>query len=171
VTEPLPFPEPTEPAASRAEVFLRYLEFYRSTLVYKLESLPEDRLRATMLPSGWTPVELLKHLTFVELRWFEWGFEGRSIDQPWGDERDDRWYVPAEESLADLVAALRAQGERTAAIVAAHDLDAVGAPGPRWDGGEPPVLERVLLHVFQEYARHVGHLDIVVELAAGTIGE
>jgi hypothetical protein len=32
-------------------------------------------------------------------------------------------------------------------------------------------LERVLFHLLQEYARHLGHLDIVSELADGQIGE
>jgi hypothetical protein len=35
----------------------------------------------------------------------------------------------------------------------------------------PPALERILLHLLQEYARHLGHLDIVSELADGGIGE
>jgi hypothetical protein len=33
---PTPFPEPTAPAASRAEVFLRYLDYFRSRLSSKL---------------------------------------------------------------------------------------------------------------------------------------
>jgi hypothetical protein len=33
------------------------------------------------------------------------------------------------------------------------------------------ILERVLFHLLQEYARHLGHLDIVSELADGEIGE
>ena len=40
----LPFPEPTTPAASRAEVFLRYLDYFRSRLVSKLEGLPRSEL-------------------------------------------------------------------------------------------------------------------------------
>jgi Protein of unknown function (DUF664) len=32
-------------------------------------------------------------------------------------------------------------------------------------------LERVLFHVLQEYARHVGQLDVVTELATGQAGE
>jgi hypothetical protein len=32
-------------------------------------------------------------------------------------------------------------------------------------------LERILLHLIQEYARHLGQLDVVAELAGGTIGE
>lgn len=170
MTQP-PFPDPTLPASSRAEVHLRYLDFYRATVVRKLESLPEPALRSSPLPSGWTPLELLKHLTYVELRWFEWGFAGRDVAEPWGDRRDGRWYVPADETLADLTAALDAQAERTTALVRTTDLDAVGVPGPRWDGAEPATLERVLLHVCQEYARHAGHLDVVVELAGGAVGE
>src|ERR1017187_9196290 len=62
------FPEPTTPARSRAEVFLRYLDYFRSQLVRKLEGLPDDELRRSRLPSGWTPLELLKHLRYGELR-------------------------------------------------------------------------------------------------------
>ena len=61
-----PFPEPTTPAASRAEVFLRYLDYFRSRLVSKLQTLPDDELRRSRLPSGWTPLELAKHLRYVE---------------------------------------------------------------------------------------------------------
>ncbi|MGI8993340.1 MAG: DUF664 domain-containing protein [Nocardioidaceae bacterium] len=47
----------------------------------------------------------------------------------------------------------------------------MGRPGERWDGAEPATLERVLFHLLQEYARHVGHLDIVRELIDGATGE
>ena len=165
------FPEPTAPAGPRAEVFLRYLDWFRSSAIDRVESLPAAELRSSRLPSGWTPLELIKHLTFVELRWIEWGFEGRQIAEPWGDRRDDRWYVAADESLDALVAALRAQGEHTRAVVESTDLAAIGQPGPRWDGADPASLERVLFHLVQEYARHVGHLDIVAELGGGSVGE
>ena len=49
----VPFPEPAVPAASRAEVFLRYLDYFRSRLVSKLEGLPGGELRASRVPSGW----------------------------------------------------------------------------------------------------------------------
>jgi uncharacterized damage-inducible protein DinB len=156
---------------SRSEVFLRYLDYFRSRLVSKLESLPDGELRRSGLPSGWTPIELLKHLAFVEMRWLEWGFEGRDVGDPWADSRDGRWYVAPDETFAGLVAALRSRAARTQAIVAAHALDEVGQPGDRWDGAEPASLERVLFHLLQEYARHVGQLDIVCELAGGATGE
>ena len=80
----LPFPDPTVPLASRAEVFLGYLDYFRSRIISKLEALPESELRQSRVPSGWTPIELLKHLTFVELRWLEWGFQGHRVTDPVG---------------------------------------------------------------------------------------
>jgi uncharacterized damage-inducible protein DinB len=166
-----PFPDPMIPAAGRSEVFLRYLDYFRQSVMAKVSALPEDDLRRSRLPSGWTPLELLKHLRHVELRWIEWGFQGRPVPEPWADRRGDRWFVAPQETLDDLLAALRAQGAHTAAVIAGHDLATVGAAGPRWEGAPPPPLERVLLHLLQEYARHLGHVDIVAELAGGSVGE
>jgi hypothetical protein len=167
----VPFPEPTTPAGSRAEVFLRYLDYFRSQLAGKLASLPAAELRRSRLPSGWTPLELLKHLRYAELRWLEWGFEGRAVPDPWGDQDDLRWRVGPEETLPSLLAGLLDQAGRTRAIVESRDLGGVGKPGDRWADADPATLERVLFHLLQEYARHVGHLDIVVELATGRTGE
>jgi hypothetical protein len=167
----LPFPEPTTRIDARAEVFLTYLDYFRAALVDKLSGLSDSELRTSRLPSGWTPIELAKHLTFVEMRWLEWGFEGAPVADPWGDSKSDRWYVDPSESSADIVSALTGRGMRTRSIVEAHALDELGAPGERWDGEPPPQLERILFHLLQEYARHVGHLDIVRELADGTTGE
>lgn len=167
----VPFPSPTTPAASRTEVFLRYLDFFRDRLTARLAAMKDGELRMSRLPSGWTPLELLKHLTYVELRWLEWGFEGRAVADPWGDWRDDRWYVAPEETLDGLLAKLAKQAARSRAIIESHDLGEVGQPGERWDGEPPATLERVLFHLVQEYARHVGHLDIVAELAGAPTGE
>ena len=137
----------------------------------KIQVMPDAELRSSRLPSGWTPLELVKHLRYVELRWLEWGFEGRDVGDPWGDREGDRWSVGPQETAATLLADLRAQGARSRAIIETHRLDEVGQPGERWDGADPATLERVLFHLLQEYARHVGHLDIVTELATGTSGE
>jgi hypothetical protein len=167
----VPFPEPTTPASSRTEVFLRYFDYFRSGIAAKLESLPAAELGSSRLPSGWTPLQLLKHLRYVELRWLEWGFEARDFDDPWADRRDDHWYVAPEETLRTLLTDLYEQAEHTREIIQSHNLADVGRPGDRWDGAEPATLERVLFHLLQEYARHLGHLDIVTELATGTTGE
>lgn len=55
--------------------------------------------------------------------------------------------------------------------MAAAGLDNLGAPGGRFDPAERPTLIWILFHLLQEYARHLGHLDVVRELADGRIGE
>src|ERR1017187_10309505 len=136
----VPFPEPTTAVGSRAEVFLGYLDYFRSRVVSKLEALPGGELRASRLPSGWAPIELLKHLAYVELRWREWGFEGRDVADPWADNRDGRWYVASGETLDGLVAALHAQAARTRAVVESHDLAEIGPAWRRVGRGDPPPL-------------------------------
>ncbi len=100
-----------------------------------------------------------------------WGFEGQDVGNPWADSQDGRWHVDPGESLEKLSAELTAQGERSRAVIESHDLAEIGQSGERWDGADPASLERVLFHLVQEYARHLGHLDIVTELAGGEVGE
>lgn len=167
----LPFPSPTVPRSSQRETLLGYLDYFRSVVLDKLDGLSEADLTASRLPSGWTPLELLQHLVHVERRWLVWGFLGRPLADPWGDSRDGRWHVDPGVRAPDLVGALERQAAVTRDIVEAHDLDEVGRPGERWAGAAPATLERVLLHLVQEYARHAGHLDIVRELVDGRTGE
>jgi uncharacterized damage-inducible protein DinB len=165
------FPEPTNPRDDRREVLLEYLDFYRAVVRAKVSGLTDEELHTSFVPSGWTPIELVNHLLHVERRWLRWGFEGEALEDPWEESRDGRWYVSPEQSVEVLLGVLDAGGVRTRAIVLSHDLSDLGAPGGRWEGAAPPALERVLLHLIQEYARHAGHLDIVRELADGTVGE
>jgi hypothetical protein len=105
------------------------------------------------------------------MRWLDWGFEGRPVADPWGDQRDGRWHVGPEETVDGLLAELDRRAAVTTAIAGRHDLAETGVPGERWDGSQPASLERVLLHLVQEYARHCGHLDVVRELIDGAVGE
>jgi len=116
-------------------------------------------------------LELVKHLTFVERRWLEWRFAGRDIGDPFGDRHDGRWFVTDDQGAASLLRELESQGAVSRDIVLAHDLQSRARPGADWGWEEPPTLERILLHLQQEYARHLGHIDVVVELAGGMTGE
>jgi uncharacterized damage-inducible protein DinB len=167
---PPTLPEPRGETADPAALFARYLDFYRATVVRKVTSLPAEQARRSRLPSGWTPVELLSHLAHMERRWFVWGFLGEHVDDPWGDARDDRWHVPDATSLDEVVEMLTAVGERTTRLLADHSMDEQATPGARFKN-EVPTLAWICFHVLQEYARHAGHLDIVVELAGGELGE
>ncbi len=109
----------------------------------------------------------------MERRWLVWGFLGEQVEDPWGDnDEHGRWQVEPDESADSLLDLLRAGGRRTREIVAAADLSDSARTGGRFDDDvEAPKLERILLHVMQEYARHCGHLDVVRELMDGAVGE
>ncbi|AEG45257.1 DinB family protein [Isoptericola variabilis] len=171
---PLSDVEPTLDTADPAAQFVAYLDYYRSAVERKLDGLSDEQLRTSTLPSGWTPLELLTHLVHMERRWFVWGFLGEQVPDPWGDHEGGRpegpWRVPDGATHPGLVAALHAGGERTRQILGSHDLAERGALGGRFES-DPPTLTWICFHVLQEYARHVGHLDVARELADGSVGE
>lgn len=165
------FPEPGASSDVRV-LFLGYLDFYRQTVETKVRGLAPADMRSSRLPSGWTPLELVKHLTFMERRWLVWGFLGEQVEDPWGEELDGRWHVADDETLDGLLDALHDGGARTRQIVEDTGPSSSAALGGRFTkDGEQPTLVWILFHVLQEYARHAGHLDIARELADGQTGE
>jgi len=168
----MPASEPSTSISDPTALLLGQLTFYRSTLLEKLSGLTEEQLRGSILPSGWSPLELLKHLVHVERRWMQWGFEGEQVPDPWGDNEPgtDRWGVDPEDSLKSLTARLQDQAARTEAVVPTAALTRRAATGGRFPS-DPPTLGWILLHLLQEYARHVGQLDVVRELIDGRTGE
>ena len=135
----------------------------------KVASLPEAEQRASRLPSGWSPLELLSHLAHMERRWFVWGFLGEDVDDPWGDDRDDRWHVPADVTADRWWRCCGTWGSGPPRCWPARARRARPArPALRRRAG---ALAWICFHVLQEYARHAGHLDVAVELAGGEVGE
>ena len=164
-------PKPHDPVTDTGARFCSYLDYYRHVVAEKVGTLPVEEQRTSRLPTGWSPIELMKHLVFMERRWLHWGFLGEQLSAPWGDEDGDgRWAVGAEETVDSLAMALHAGGILTREIVANSSLSDVAATGGRFES-DPPTLEGILFHVLQEYARHAGHLDIARELADGHTGE
>jgi uncharacterized damage-inducible protein DinB len=164
------FPEPSADTAEPAELFGRYLTYYRETVIRKAQALPLEELRSSRVASGWTPLELLNHLAHMERRWFVWGFLAEDVDEPWGDSRDHRWHVADDLTVQLAAERLHEVGRRTDEVLVKHGLDETGAAGGRF-GASPPTLAWICFHVLQEYARHAGHLDVAVELAGGPTGE
>jgi hypothetical protein len=177
VTQLPPIDEPPRSLADPRELLDAYLDYYRAALLRKLGGLSEEELRSSRLPSGWTPLELLVHLTWVERRWFQWGYAGDPLPQPWGDRGPDggprdRWQVPAGEPTDAVIAAFTAECARSRATVAGVPLAQRAATGGRFaTPADAATVAWILLHVLQEYARHLGHLDVVRELSDGVIGE
>jgi hypothetical protein len=157
------------------ELLLGFLDYYRSVITRKIEGLTDAELRTSRLPSGWTPLELVKHLVYMERRWLCWGFRAEQVHDPHGDEDEaGRWHAGPGDTAAGLIASLRATAEQTRAIASAAELTAISAPGGRFSDNDPrprPTLAWILVYVLQEYARHAGHMDVARELIDGTTGE
>ena len=171
--------EPAKDGPSGSERWIGYLDWVREELIGGVLALDAQEQRRPRVPSGWTPVELLSHVLHMEQRWFVWGFLGEHVAEPWGDWNVDepwdpgvegRWRVAPDVSTDALAERLRLVGERTRSVLRDHPLDAVSSPDGRF-ADDPPTLEWICFHVLAEYARHAGHLDIVVELAGGPTGE
>lgn len=177
IEPPLPEGEPAPTLADPHELLEGHLDFCRSTLLRKARALSEEQLRTSVLPSGWTPLELIRHLTHVERRWLCWGFEAEPVPEPWGDRgpggsAQDPWRVPAGMSVERVLADFAEQRLRSREISGGARLDQRARVGGRFTTEtERPTLAWTLFHMLQEYARHVGHLDVVVELAGAGTGE
>lgn len=168
-----PADEPPRHLGDARELLVAYLDHYRDTVLRKLAGLGEAQLRASRLPSGWTPLELVEHLRCMERRWFEWGFAGEAVDRPWGEQGPDgRWWVAPDEPVDAVVGRFTAQRARSARAVGAAPLARRARTGGRFaTEADAPTLGWIMLHVLQEYARHVGQLDVARELLDGAVGE
>jgi hypothetical protein len=166
--------EDTEPTHHQPDLWPAYLSYYRDQVIDGVLGLTPERQRTSTVPSGWTPIELLSHVLHMEQRWFVWGFLGEpvedvwgdwSIDNPWAEGAEGRWQVPDEVTAEDLAERLRMLGRRTTEILTTHQLDDLAVDGVAFDG-DPASLAWICFHVLQEYARHVGHLDVANELGS-----
>lgn len=157
-------------AADTADLFARYLDWCRESAIATVTALPVDEQRARRLPSGWSPIELLSHLAHMEERWFVWGFLAEPVKQPWGEWREGRWHVPDKVTAGQVATRLRSTGKRTRKVLSSELLYHRAATGGRFDQ-DPPTLAWICFHVLQEYARHLGHLDVVVELAGVPVAD
>ncbi|WP_371601774.1 DinB family protein [Streptomyces sp. NBC_01220] len=154
------------------ELLLGYLEWYRDALMRKLDGLSDDQLRTPVEPLGWSPLGLVQHLGWVERRWVRWGFGAEDIVTypPGGDAEE--WTVAANTSTDQVIADYQAE------VAVANSLTAPALLGDKARLGgrfktpdQAPSLGRILFHLLQEYARHVGHLDVARELIDGQTGE
>ncbi|WP_216586964.1 DinB family protein [Streptomyces brasiliscabiei] len=174
VVSPESAAEPPDHLTDPRELAVAYLDYYRAALLRKLDGMSEEDLRTSRLPSGWVPLALLKHLAFVERRWFRWGFAAEQVDPIWGEEDPDthQWQVGAEESTEAIRALFLDECARSREIVAAAALQEAARSGGGFNPPDHhPALIWILFHMLQEYARHVGQLDVVRELADGATGE
>lgn len=153
------------------ELLTGYLDWYREALMRKLAGLSDAQLRTPVEPLGWSPLGMVKHLGWVERRWMRWGFAAEDVPvQPRGGEQAE-WSIADGESTEGVMSAYAEEVRRSREIAAAG-LDDQANVGGRFPSPEQaPSLGRILFHLLQEYARHVGQLDVARELIDGVTGE
>ncbi|WP_329457656.1 DinB family protein [Streptomyces sp. NBC_01497] len=163
---------PGQKVSDSAELLLGYLDWYREALLRKIDGLPDALLRAPLEPVGWSPLGLVQHLGWVERRWLRWGFAAEDVLPRVPGGTAVEWTVRDDTPTADVLAAYAHEVTLGRAVIAGADLASPSRVGGRFPTEEEaPPLGRILFHLLQEYARHVGQLDVVRELIDGTTGE
>jgi Protein of unknown function (DUF664) len=171
---------PREPPAAGNELgtLLGALERQRGYVAWKCGNLDSAGLRATLGPSAMTLGGLLKHLAAVEDHTFCVKLHGRDPHPPWDSvdwdaDPDWEWHSAAGDSPGQLEALWQEAVGRSRTLVAealaAGGLDRLASRA--WPDGRAPSLRRLLIDMIEEYARHVGHADLIRESVDGLVGE
>jgi uncharacterized damage-inducible protein DinB len=165
-------------AGSEQDTLIGELERVRGYFAWKTGNLDADGLRATLGPSTITLGGLIKHLALVEDEYFTRWLLGRELGTPWDTvdwdaDRDWEWHSAAQDSPDDLYALWEAAVARSRAALAQALADGGldRRTSPTWSDGRKPSLRRILIDLIEEYARHVGHADLIRESIDGLVGE
>jgi hypothetical protein len=107
------------------------LNSQRQHVLGVLEGLSQEQLRQPALPSGWTPLGMVRHLAIeVEQFWFRGAVAGEPITLTSGDEA---WRVPAGESGTSILDLYRDEIARRDAEVVARVLRQLPSPATAQD--------------------------------------
>lgn len=152
-------------------MLLQYLQAQRRHVLGILDGLDEAALRRSVLPSGWSAVELVNHLSLdVERFWFRAVVAGEAeAVEGVLSSTEDGWHVDVAIPAAEILATYRREIELADAVLADASVEAT----PAWWSDElfgdwhVENVREVLLHVIAETACHAGHLDAARELLDG----
>ncbi|MER5467839.1 DinB family protein [Streptomyces sp. NPDC002935] len=162
-------------SGSWLEVIASNLDYHRATFLWKCEGLSDAQLRQRPVrSSALTLLGLMRHLQGVERAWFQRTLAGttpryfpyRTYVTPAGDE----WYDESDPTPAEAVYEdyLKACEESRQVFGRVGDDLARIVPNPEFGDTD---VRFVLEHVIEEYARHVGHADLLREAIDGATGE
>jgi uncharacterized damage-inducible protein DinB len=157
--------------SNERQVMLRYLRAQREHIFKALEGLEDDDLRRQVLPSHWTCLGLVNHLSLdVERLWFQAVIAGdqAAVADVLGSA-GNAWDVGPEDSADAVLEGYRRNIERADAIIATASLDAPPAWWPEdiFGSWRLDSVREIVLHVITETAAHAGHLDAARELIDG----
>ncbi|MET7369266.1 DinB family protein [Streptomyces sp. NPDC005566] len=166
--------ERTEPAFDAAErqMLEGWLDYHRETLVMKCAGLTDAQLReASVPPSEFTLLGLVRHLAEVERGWFREVLVGEDVPPIYGSDEDPdgEFHLTEADTWDEAHATWLAEIEVSRLNSATFELDglSVGLSSQ----GKPFSLRWIYTHMIEEYARHNGHADLVRERIDGATGE
>jgi Protein of unknown function (DUF664) len=163
--------------AGEAEMLLFALDRSRAQFAWKTGGLDDEALHRAHPPSAMTIAGIVKHLAFVD-DWTAVRLAATPMPEPWrsvdwDNDGDWPWHSAADDSPEELYRLWRDAGERCRAAVADVLADG-GLDRPvkfTFDPSELPNARRILVDLHDEYARHVGHVDLFREATDGLVGE
>ena len=158
-------------------VLHRYLTQTREDLVWKLDGLSERDARLPRTPTGNNLLGVLKHCLNVEAGYFGPTFE-REFPWPaelvpmavYDEDPQADWFATADETKDGIV---DLYGRVAAFVDETIDQLPLDAPGrvPWWPAERADVtLQRIIVHVIYDLARHAGHADIMREQFDESVG-
>jgi Protein of unknown function (DUF664) len=166
---------------SRGEkaVLAEYLDRYRKTLEMKCEGLDAEQLaRRSVPPSTMSLLGLVRHLAEGERGTFRVLMAGQDVPRLFCSDTDrDGDFdgaVPDPRVVAEAWDAWRAEVDFAERFVAeAQSLDITGDDplNQHGSGGGRMSLREVLVGMIEEYARHMGHVDLLRERIDGRRGQ
>jgi uncharacterized damage-inducible protein DinB len=144
-----------------------FLDWHRATLLYKCAGLTGEQLaERTVPPSALSLLGLVRHMTKVERAWFRRRFAGEPVDDPFGEDKTADFERGDPARAAADYARLTEEFKLVDAAVANASLDDEFV-----HNGESMSLRLIYLHLIEEYARHLGHADLLRERIDGATGE
>jgi uncharacterized damage-inducible protein DinB len=152
-------------AAPERTLLQAVLDWHRGTLLYKCAGLTGEQLALRAVePSELSLLGLIRHMTKVERTWFRQRFADEPVPSLYPDGSDFAAIDPAR-AAADYER-LTEEWKQTDAVAAYASLDDTFT-----HEGEPMSLRMIYLHMIEEYARHIGHADLLRERIDGQTGE
>jgi hypothetical protein len=165
-------------AGSEVEMLLFALERSRAQFAWKVSGLDSTALNRPQPPSAMTLGGLIKHLARCEDEKIAIFLGAAVPDGLWRREdfaADPNWdfHSAAGDSPTELYRLWQAAVARSrSAWNAALANGALDQPSKRtFPGWGTPNLRRVIVDLHDEYARHVGHADLMREAIDGLVGE
>lgn len=164
-------PRPPFDADERTQL-MGWYDLQRSLVRWKCAGLAEADAHRAPLPTSplMTVAGLVSHLRWTEHCWFEVMFLGRdpATNPQFDDETEDLDWQAGDTSLTELLDRYDAQCAAANAVIAAHPLAELGHG--RSYGDTAPSLRWMIIHMVEETARHLGHLDLLREQLDGGKG-